>query len=74
MAKPFPLDNPFLNGYYAPLHIEGDAQNLPVTGELPRQLVGTMRAKWTPGRSRSCSCRIACPRCSMATGGPGSRS
>jgi len=42
MAKPFPLDNPFLNGYYAPLHLEGDAQNLPVTGELPRQLVGTL--------------------------------
>jgi carotenoid cleavage dioxygenase-like enzyme len=42
MAKPFPLDNPFLNGYYAPLQLEGDATNLPISGELPRELDGTL--------------------------------
>ena len=42
MAKPFPADNPFLNGYYAPLHMESDAQHLPVSGELPRELYGAL--------------------------------
>jgi carotenoid cleavage dioxygenase len=42
MAKPFPADNPFLNGYYAPLHMEGDADHLPITGELPPELEGTL--------------------------------
>lgn len=42
MAKAFPTDDPFLNGYYAPLHMEGDAPNLPITGELPKGLRGTL--------------------------------
>ncbi len=42
MAKPFPADEPFLRGYYAPLNAECDAANLQVTGELPRELFGTL--------------------------------
>ncbi len=42
MARPFPTDEPFLRGYYAPLHLEGDAPNLPVSGELPVGLRGTL--------------------------------
>jgi carotenoid cleavage dioxygenase len=42
MSKPFPADEPFLQGYYAPLHMECDAPNLPVTGEWPRQLNGSL--------------------------------
>lgn len=40
MSKPFPTDEPFLRGYYAPLHMECDAPNLPVSGELPKALNG----------------------------------
>jgi carotenoid cleavage dioxygenase len=40
MSKPFPVDDPFLRGYYAPLHMECDAPNLPITGEMPRELDG----------------------------------
>jgi carotenoid cleavage dioxygenase-like enzyme len=40
MAKPFSTDDPFLKGYYAPLHMECDAANLPITGELPKELNG----------------------------------
>ena len=40
MSKPFPTDEPFLQGFYAPLHMECDAPNLPVTGGLPRELNG----------------------------------
>ena len=40
MALPFPADEPFLRGYYAPLHMECDAPNLPITGELPKALNG----------------------------------
>lgn len=42
MCKPFPADNPFLNGYFAPLQIEGDAADLPVSGTLPSELDGTL--------------------------------
>ena len=42
MANPFPTDEPFLNGYYAPLHMECDAPNLPVTGEIPKNLCGSL--------------------------------
>lgn len=42
MAKPFPTDHPFLNGYYAPLHLEGDATHLPISGELPGDLDGSL--------------------------------
>ena len=34
MAKPFPADEPFLRGYYAPLHMECDAPNLQDLGKL----------------------------------------
>lgn len=40
MALPFPTDEPFLKGYYAPLHMECDAANLPITGEMPAGLHG----------------------------------
>ena len=42
MSKPFPTDEPFLRGYYAPLLAECDAANLPISGELPRDLCGTL--------------------------------
>ncbi|MBE2245152.1 MAG: carotenoid oxygenase family protein [Burkholderiaceae bacterium] len=42
MSKPFPADEPFLQGYYAPLSAECDAAHLPVSGELPRELFGTL--------------------------------
>jgi carotenoid cleavage dioxygenase len=35
-------DDPFLTGNYGPLLIEGDAFDLPVEGELPRELHGTL--------------------------------
>jgi carotenoid cleavage dioxygenase-like enzyme len=40
MSKPFPTDNPFLGGYYAPLHMECEAPNLPILGDWPRELNG----------------------------------
>ena len=42
MAKPFPTDDPFLRGYYAPLNAECDAPNLQITGEIPAQLNGSL--------------------------------
>ena len=42
MAKPFPTDNPFLQGYYAPVNTEADAGHLQITGEMPRELCGTL--------------------------------
>jgi carotenoid cleavage dioxygenase len=42
MAKAFPTDNPFLRGYYAPLHMECDAPHLPITGEVPQALCGSL--------------------------------
>ena len=42
MTKPFPTDDPFLRGYYAPLNAECDAPNLQVTGEVPTSLNGTL--------------------------------
>lgn len=42
MALPFPTDDPFLTGYYEPIHMECDAPNLPVTGEVPKSLRGTL--------------------------------
>ena len=42
MAKAFHPDNPFLRGYYAPVNTEADAAHLHVTGELPRELCGTL--------------------------------
>ncbi len=42
MAKPFPTDNPFLKGYYAPVNAEADAGHLHIAGELPKELCGTL--------------------------------
>jgi carotenoid cleavage dioxygenase-like enzyme len=42
MAKAFDTEQPFLRGYYAPLTMESDAAHLPITGELPRELCGTL--------------------------------
>jgi len=42
MAKAFPTDHPFLRGYYAPVHTEADAPHLPITGEVPAGLRGTL--------------------------------
>ncbi|MGE0661218.1 MAG: carotenoid oxygenase family protein [Reyranellaceae bacterium] len=42
MSKPFPADDPFLRGNFAPLLIEADAYDLPVVGEIPKELSGTL--------------------------------
>ncbi|MBL0897253.1 MAG: carotenoid oxygenase family protein, partial [Reyranella sp.] len=42
MAKAFPTDNPFLRGYYAPVNTEADAAHLHITGEMPKDLCGTL--------------------------------
>ena len=42
MARAFPTDNPFLKGYYAPVNAEADAGHLHVTGEMPKELCGTL--------------------------------
>jgi carotenoid cleavage dioxygenase len=42
MAKAFPTDNPFLQGYYAPVNTEADAGHLQITGEMPKELLGTL--------------------------------
>lgn len=41
MRQPFP-DHPFFRGYYEPWPIEGDIYDLPVEGELPDALSGTL--------------------------------
>src|SRR6266852_3474462 len=42
MAKAFPTDNPFLRGYYGPVNTEADAGHLQITGEMPKELLGTL--------------------------------
>ena len=42
MAKAFPTDNPFLKGYYGPVNTEADAAHLQITGEMPKELLGTL--------------------------------
>ena len=42
MAKAFPTDNPFLRGYYGPVNTEADAGHLQITGEMPKELCGTL--------------------------------
>ena len=42
MAKAFPSDNPFLHGYYGPVNTEADAGHLHITGEMPRERLGTL--------------------------------
>ena len=39
--KPFP-DHPFLKGNFAPVLFEADAPDLPIRGELPKDLAGTL--------------------------------
>jgi len=41
MSQPFP-DHPFLTGSFAPILFEADAYDLPVRGEIPRELRGTL--------------------------------
>ena len=41
MSLPFPA-SPYLSGNFAPILMECDAHDLPVTGELPRALHGTL--------------------------------
>lgn len=41
MSRPFPKDEPMLQGVFAPVFVEGDASDLPVTGEIPEALNGT---------------------------------
>ena len=41
MSQPFPAD-PFFTGNYAPISFEADAPDLPLRGELPKDLVGTL--------------------------------
>jgi len=42
MAKAFPTDNPFLRGYYGPVNTEADAGHLQITGDMPKELLGTL--------------------------------
>lgn len=42
MSAPFPTDDPFLRGNFAPLLMEADAYDLPIVGEMPRELSGTL--------------------------------
>lgn len=41
MSQPFPT-HPFLSGNFAPLLMECDANDLPIVGQLPRELHGTL--------------------------------
>lgn len=41
MSRAFP-DDPFLRDNYAPVQLEGEAHDLPIEGELPRELEGTL--------------------------------
>jgi len=41
MSRPFPADEPFLNGNYAPWPMEGEIRDLVVEGEIPREIEGT---------------------------------
>jgi carotenoid cleavage dioxygenase len=37
-----PTDDPFLLGYYAPIHTESDAPDLKISGDMPKGLHGTL--------------------------------
>jgi carotenoid cleavage dioxygenase len=41
MSKSFP-EHPYLQGNFAPVSFESDAHDLPIAGELPRELNGTL--------------------------------
>ena len=42
MSRPFPKNDPMLQGAFAPVFVEGDSSDLPVTGEIPKALDGTL--------------------------------
>jgi carotenoid cleavage dioxygenase len=42
MSRPFPKNEPMLQGVFAPVFVEGDSSDLPVTGEIPEALAGTL--------------------------------
>ena len=42
MSKAFPKDDPFLRGNFAPVLTESDAYDLPIEGEMPKELGGTL--------------------------------
>lgn len=42
MSRPFDSDDPFLRGNFAPWPMEGEVHDVPVRGEVPRDLAGTL--------------------------------
>ena len=42
MSRPFPRNDPMLQGVFAPVFVEGNSSDLPVTGEIPKALDGTL--------------------------------
>ena len=42
MSRPFPKNEPMLQGVFAPVFVEGDSCDLPVTGEIPKGLNGAL--------------------------------
>ena len=42
MSRPFPKNEPMLQGVFAPVFVEGNSSDLPVTGEIPEALAGTL--------------------------------
>ena len=41
MSQPFP-EHAYLSGNFAPVHVEGVARDLPVKGEIPKELRGSL--------------------------------
>jgi len=41
MSQPVPA-NPYLTGHFAPISFEGDAADLPIRGEMPTDLTGSL--------------------------------
>jgi carotenoid cleavage dioxygenase-like enzyme len=42
MSRQFPKNEPMLQGVFAPVFVEGDSSDLPVTGDIPEALAGTL--------------------------------
>ena len=42
VPKSMPTDDPFLRGYYAPIHSESDEPDLKIQGDMPKALHGTL--------------------------------
>jgi carotenoid cleavage dioxygenase-like enzyme len=42
MSRPFPKKEPMLQGAFAPVFVEGCSCDLPMTGEIPNALNGTL--------------------------------